>query len=66
MKLTPDYTEMGIGVKQDVELAKRWYQRAASQGNKRAMQRLAELSQNVKGKGARPTRKDAESECVVM
>lgn len=30
------------------------------------MQRLAELSQNVKGKGARPTRKDAESECAIM
>ncbi|EJT46915.1 enzyme activator [Trichosporon asahii var. asahii CBS 2479] len=58
------YTEMGIGVKQDIELAKRWYQRAAS--NKRAMQRLAELSQNVNRKGARPTRKDAESECSIM
>lgn len=29
--LTLDYTEMGIGVKQDIELAKRWYQRAASE-----------------------------------
>lgn len=26
----PDYTEIGIGVKQDIELAKRWYMRAAS------------------------------------
>jgi hypothetical protein len=24
-----DYTELGIGVKQDMEAAKRWYQRAA-------------------------------------
>jgi hypothetical protein len=30
------------------------------------MQRLAELSQNVNRKGARPTRKDAESECSIM
>ncbi|CAK9786784.1 HCP-like protein [Cutaneotrichosporon oleaginosum] len=62
------YTEIGIGVKQDMELAKRWYMRAASQGNKRAMQRLAELNsnRNMKGSGKRPTRKDAEGECVVM
>ncbi|KAL1406098.1 hypothetical protein Q8F55_007781 [Vanrija albida] len=62
------YTEIGIGVKQDMELAKRWYMRAASQNHKRAMQRLAELNsnKNVKGKGARPTRKEAESECVIM
>lgn len=26
-----DYTEIGIGVKQDIELAKRWYMRAASE-----------------------------------
>jgi len=37
------------------------------QGNKRAMQRLQELNNSkLAGKGARPTRKDAESECVVM
>jgi len=28
-ELTVDYTEMGIGVKQDMESAKRWYMRAA-------------------------------------
>ncbi|GMK59223.1 hypothetical protein CspeluHIS016_0702380 [Cutaneotrichosporon spelunceum] len=62
------YTEIGIGVKQEMELAKRWYMRSASQGNKRAMQRLAELnsSRNMKGNGKRPTRKDAEGECVIM
>ncbi|RIB02444.1 HCP-like protein [Gigaspora rosea] len=37
------YTEQGIGVKQNLEEAKRWYMRAAAQGNKRAMQRLTEL-----------------------
>lgn len=26
-----DYTEMGIGVKQDMESAKRWYMRAAGE-----------------------------------
>jgi TPR repeat protein len=29
--LTADYTEMGIGVKQDMESAKRWYMRAAGE-----------------------------------
>ncbi|RKP08037.1 hypothetical protein THASP1DRAFT_16209 [Thamnocephalis sphaerospora] len=37
------YSEVGIGVKQDLEEARRWYLRAAAQGNKRAMQRLTEL-----------------------
>ncbi|WVQ75416.1 hypothetical protein IAR50_005037 [Cryptococcus sp. DSM 104548] len=63
------YTEIGIGVKQDMDLAKRWYMRAAAQQHKRAMQRLTELNnqKNVKGKkGARPTRDDASSECIVM
>jgi TPR repeat protein len=86
------YSEVGIGVKQDLEEAKRWYMRAAgtsppllslaivltkrwmiAQGNKRAMQRLTELKKQAEkgraamtsGKKARPTRKDAESECVI-
>ncbi|EPQ31365.1 uncharacterized protein PFL1_00700 [Pseudozyma flocculosa PF-1] len=62
------YSEVGIGVTADLDEAKRWYMRAAAQGNKRAMQRLTELKK-MKGqagkKGARPTRKDAESECVI-
>ena len=69
------YSEVGIGVKQDQEEAKRWYMRAAAQGNKRAMQRLTELKKlgekgkaPAKGKGGaqRPTREQAETECVVM
>jgi TPR repeat protein len=64
------YSEVGIGVESNIEEAKRWYMRAAAQGNKRAMMRLTELKQQKDGrggkKGARPTRKDAESECVVM
>ncbi|KAN0061252.1 hypothetical protein ACQY0O_006094 [Thecaphora frezii] len=63
------YSEVGIGVAADIDEAKRWYMRAAAQGNKRAMQRLTELKKQ-KGqagkKGARPTRKDAESECVII
>ncbi|KAE8258201.1 hypothetical protein A4X13_0g1834 [Tilletia indica] len=63
------YSEVGIGVKPDLEEAKRWYMRAAAQGNKRAIARLTELKRqgNRPGKrAARPTRKDAENECVVM
>ncbi|ORX99005.1 HCP-like protein [Basidiobolus meristosporus CBS 931.73] len=37
------YSEVGIGVRQDLNEAKKWYMRAAAQGNKRAMQRLSEL-----------------------
>ncbi|BFZ63145.1 hypothetical protein YB2330_004265 [Saitoella coloradoensis] len=38
------YTETGIGVPQDIEEAKKWYRRAAAQGQKRAVARLAELN----------------------
>ncbi|KAJ3382189.1 hypothetical protein HDU80_001595 [Chytriomyces hyalinus] len=37
------YSEHGVGVKGDVEEARKWYMRAASQNNKRAVQRLKEL-----------------------
>lgn len=61
------YTEVGIGVEADQVEAKKWYLRAAAQGNKSAIDRLAELKRQVAiKKGARPSRKNAESECVVM
>ncbi|KAI0798129.1 HCP-like protein [Abortiporus biennis] len=62
------YAEVGIGVKQDIEFAKRWYMRAAAQGNKRAMNRLTEMkrSGNKRMNTARPTRQDAKDECVIM
>ena len=64
------YSEVGIGVNANLDEAKRWYMRAAAQGNKRAMQRLTELKNKgtagKKGGVMRPTRKDAESECIVM
>ncbi|KAL5490126.1 hypothetical protein ACEPAI_4959 [Sanghuangporus weigelae] len=61
------FSEVGIGVKQDIELAKRWYMRAAAQGNKRAMNRLTELKRmgNKRGLTVRPTRQQAKDECVI-
>lgn len=61
------YAEVGIGVKQDIEFAKRWYMRAAAQGNRRAMQRLTEMKRNgnKRAQMARPTRQDAKEECVI-
>ncbi|KZT66857.1 HCP-like protein [Daedalea quercina L-15889] len=62
------YAEVGIGVKQDVEFSKRWYMRAAAQGNKRAMNRLTEMkrSGNKRANMARPTRQEAKDECVIV
>ncbi|KAG0174171.1 hypothetical protein DFQ28_004662 [Apophysomyces sp. BC1034] len=37
------YTETGIGIRQNLDEAKKWYMRAAAQNNQRAMQRLTEL-----------------------
>ncbi|KZT28642.1 HCP-like protein [Neolentinus lepideus HHB14362 ss-1] len=61
------YAEVGIGVKQDIEFAKRWYMRAAAQGNKRAMNRLTEMKRNGNKRMAivRPTRQQAKDECVI-
>lgn len=64
------YAEQGIGVKQDMEFARRWYMRAAAQGNKRAMSRLTELKRigtsRKAGAMARPTREEARDEgCIV-
>ncbi|KAF8623958.1 hypothetical protein AX15_006116 [Amanita polypyramis BW_CC] len=61
------YAEVGIGIKQDIEFAKRWYMRAAAQGNKRAMNRLTELKRmgNKRSNAIRPTRQQAKDECVI-
>lgn len=62
------YSEVGIGVKQDLELAKKWYMRAAQKGNQRASQRLAELKRlgNQRKNGGRPTRQQARDEgCII-
>ncbi|KAG9101676.1 hypothetical protein FRC06_002741 [Ceratobasidium sp. 370] len=63
------YAEVGIGLKVDIEFAKRWYMRAAAQGNKRAMARLTDLKRagnRRAGAVARPTRAQANKEdCVI-
>ncbi|KAF9792313.1 HCP-like protein [Thelephora terrestris] len=61
------YAEVGIGVKQDVEFAKRWYMRSAAQGNKRAMNRLTEMKRagNKKMNMTRPSREQAKDECII-
>lgn len=62
------YTEVGIGTRVDLEEAKRLYARAAAQGYQRATERLNDLRMangRAGGKG-RPSRPDAESECLVM
>ncbi|TPX51717.1 hypothetical protein SeLEV6574_g00095 [Synchytrium endobioticum] len=43
------YTENGVGVVPDFEEARRWYLRAAGQGNKRAIQRLKEFKAYAAG-----------------
>ncbi|KAG9061029.1 hypothetical protein KI688_007658 [Linnemannia hyalina] len=37
------YSEVGIGVKQDLDEARRWYLRSAAQGNNRAKKRLVDM-----------------------
>ncbi|TFK67875.1 HCP-like protein [Pluteus cervinus] len=61
------YAEVGIGIKQDIEFARKWYMRAAAQGNKRAMNRLTEMKRigNKRTNMARPTRQEAKDECVI-
>jgi TPR repeat protein len=69
------YTETGIGVKTELDEARRWYMRAAAQGNKRAMQRLTELKKfgnarpqqrqkHTRGANGAPTKQD--SDCTIM
>lgn len=67
------YVEHGVGVKADVDDARRWYLRAAGQGNKRAVQRLKELkgyaamAQEKSRKGDWRRETDAKNgECIVM
>ncbi|KAF8892677.1 hypothetical protein BD779DRAFT_1436959 [Infundibulicybe gibba] len=61
------YAEVGIGIKQDIEFAKRWYMRAAAQDNKRAMARLTDMKRagTKRANVARPTRQEAKDECVI-
>ncbi|KAI8916194.1 hypothetical protein EDD86DRAFT_197936 [Gorgonomyces haynaldii] len=69
------FLETGIGVRMDPEQAfdeaRRWYQRAAGQGNKRAMQRLNEMHAGVGPRLIRTTDWRLEpdtrnGECAIM
>ncbi|KAI8374273.1 uncharacterized protein BYT42DRAFT_575784 [Radiomyces spectabilis] len=71
------YTETGIGVKQNLDDAKKWYMRAAAQNNRKAMQRLTELKKQGPNQmrkrqqhtrptnGAKPNNSD-NSDCRIM
>ncbi|KAI5810837.1 hypothetical protein BZA77DRAFT_335580 [Pyronema omphalodes] len=69
------YTEVGIGVRGDLEEAKRWYYKAASQQHPKAQARLQELKQGgakVQKSRERLSRSNVnrggkdEGDCVVM
>ncbi|KAJ3069874.1 hypothetical protein HDU98_007067 [Podochytrium sp. JEL0797] len=68
------YSEHGVGVRADVDEARRWYMRAAAQNNKRAVQRLKELkglagSTQEKGRSGNWRKDGANAEggdCTVM
>ncbi|KAG9289802.1 hypothetical protein G9A89_015382 [Geosiphon pyriformis] len=63
------YSEVGIGVSQDAEEARRWYLRAAAQGNKRAQHRLTELKKLGNMKRVKPERhtraQTKKEDCVI-
>ncbi|KAF9121651.1 hypothetical protein BGX30_002445 [Mortierella sp. GBA39] len=50
------YSEVGIGVKQDLEEARRWYLRSAAQGNGRAKKRLTDMKKLGAMRRVRPER----------
>ncbi|KAG0211032.1 hypothetical protein BGX28_008602 [Mortierella sp. GBA30] len=50
------YSEVGIGVKQDLEEARRWYLRSAAQGNNRAKKRLTDMKKLGATRRVRPER----------
>lgn len=56
------YYEVGIGVTVSLDEAKKWYNRAAARGDKRAAERLTEIKSGKRVAG----RKEAEKECIVM
>ncbi|KAF8940928.1 hypothetical protein BGZ58_003913 [Dissophora ornata] len=50
------YSEVGIGIKQDLEEARRWYLRSAAQGNGRAKKRLTDMKKLGAMRRVRPER----------
>ncbi|KAI9224877.1 hypothetical protein BC828DRAFT_372287 [Blastocladiella britannica] len=59
------YCEMGVGVPQSLDEARKFYQRSAAQGNRKAMDRLQELTNFVAGVRRRPERHD-KGDCVIQ
>ncbi|KAI9183820.1 hypothetical protein H9P43_002872 [Blastocladiella emersonii ATCC 22665] len=60
------YHEMGVGVPQSLEEARRWYQRAAAQGNRKAMDRLQDMRNFARNAGnAAPAKRD-KGDCTIM
>ena len=70
------FTENGVGVRSDLIEARKWYLRAAAQGNKRSIQRLNELkmmmdelsaakNQRQKKEYAKASSSN-EKECIIM
>ncbi|RKP19197.1 HCP-like protein [Rozella allomycis CSF55] len=57
------FSEKGIGVKPDIEEAKRWYSRSAAQGYQRAAERLKEIK---KGKYHLKNEKKSPDSCIIM
>ncbi|KAJ1332195.1 hypothetical protein BSLG_009011 [Batrachochytrium salamandrivorans] len=65
------FVEHGVGVRSDIEDARKWYMRAAGQGNKRAIQRLKEFTVRTKANASASTARDFRkavdsSDCTVM
>lgn len=65
------FTENGIGTQPDLDEGRRWYMRAAGQGNKRAIQRLREINsygygQRNNGRNFRSEADAKQGECRVM
>jgi uncharacterized protein len=71
------YTETGIGTTSNLAEAKKWYFRAAEQGQKRAMARLAELKRMPNGGGVGSGKRElqknrgaggagSKEDCIVM
>ena len=58
------YTEFGIGTDMDLEEAWRWYRRAASQGNERAVSRLKDAQQQ--NNNSERQDRSIKADCIIM
>ena len=63
------YTENGVGVEPDLLEARKWYLRAASQGDAKSISRLKEINRIIEDSSQKPSRfsgKQAKKECIIM